>query len=700
MNSEDLPVLPVRNVEALPITQEASRSDAEERPSSSGINVHDILLMLYRHKWKIIFFGLAGLLAAAGVYLLVPPIYQSGAKLLVRYVVDHSAVDTLDTQINTPSPENGTVINSEVVILNSSDLVRQVVESVGIDRIAKGAGIQPTTEKVVEYIDQNLSVSVVKGTNIISVAFTSSNASLPLPVVQELVKRYFDRHLEVHRSTNAFNFVEQETGVLKKKLDQTEAELKQLKESAGIISIGEAKADIAAEIGKTQQELDSAVADLAAQQARVKDLGKSLPVAEPQVNQSPTQPVSGDILEQYKSLVARLTEIQRAENELLLKYTPENPMVKVKAAQIAELEKQRSNLEKAYPALLNTVVAAAASGGAAEPSMTAERAILAGLESRVSALQTRMSSLQARAKTISEFAPRIEDLERKSEVEVTNYTHSEASLEKARIDETLDPSRIPNISVVETPSPATRVKRNIQKVVLVLAGGGWVAGIAIALLIEMILDQTVKRSLDLEERLALPLLLSIPYLQPTRKRLRDVGNNAKLLENGDRRPEWIDEHRDVLLKPFCEAIRDRLSLFFEVNNMSYRPKLVGVAGLTDNAGTSTLAAGVTEALSDAFQGRVLLIDKPVPTKQFYDMLTEFKQSDLDYVVFDLPCLGDTSSTLPLARFMDTVLLIVEAGKSSRKAVKRAYAQLSAKTKVSVIFNKSRSYGPRWLEGKL
>ncbi len=82
------------------------------------------------------------------------------------------------------------------------------------------------------------------------------------------------------------------------------------------------------------------------------------------------------------------------------------------------------------------------------------------------------------------------------------------------------------------------------------------------------------------------------------------------------------------------------------------------------------------------------------------MLADFKASDLDYVVFDMPSLGDTSATLPLAGFMDTVLLVVEAGKSNRDAVKRAYAQLAAKTKVSVVFNKTRSYGPKWLEGEL
>ena len=82
------------------------------------------------------------------------------------------------------------------------------------------------------------------------------------------------------------------------------------------------------------------------------------------------------------------------------------------------------------------------------------------------------------------------------------------------------------------------------------------------------------------------------------------------------------------------------------------------------------------------------------------MLAEFKRSDFDYVVFDMPALGHTSATLPLAGFMDTVLLVVEAGKSNRDAVKRAYTQLAAQTKVSVVFNKSRSYGPKWLEGEI
>jgi polysaccharide biosynthesis transport protein len=703
MDNENLPIVARRDGESAHLTPEfASAPEFQEQAEPSGLGLHDILFMLFRHKWKILALTLLGLITAGIFYFLVPPVYESDAKLLVRYVMERSAVDGLENQIKTPTPENHTLINSEVQILTSSDLIGQVADNVGVSRFASGPPTESTIEKAIEAINRSLEVSVVADTNIISVAFRSSDRDLPMPVVQELVKRYFDKHLAVHRSTGAFDFVRQETADLKKQLTETETTLKKLKEGAGIISLKEAKTDIAAEIGKTQEELDGAIADLAAQQARVKDLGKSLALPEVQVTETPARPVSGDTVEQYKSIVARLTDLQKAENQLLLKYTAESPMVKVKATQIASLEKQRSDLEKEYPALLSTTAAAPVTGEAAQPNIAGERAMLAGLASKVTALKTRMDSLQTRAKAISDVAPQIEELERKAEVEETNYRASEASLEKAQIDETLDPSRMPNISVVQTPLPATRVKRNIEKTVAGIAGGGLAAGIAIMLLIELILDQSVKRSVELEKRLHIPLLLTIPYLSLSdrRLRLRDVGREVGAVAGTlPQEASLVGEISDSL-KPFCEAIRDRLGIFFEANNMNYRPKLVGVTGLAKNAGTSALATGLADALSETSERNVMLVDKVMSPKEFYNSLEKFKHSNLDYIIFDLPSFGPTSSTLPLARFMDTVLLVVEAEKSNRQAIKRAYAQLAAKTKVCVVLNKTRSYGPKWLEGDL
>jgi hypothetical protein len=427
-------------------------------------------------------------------------------------------------------------------------------------------------------------------------------------------------------------------------------------------------------------------------------LETSLAITDPHQSSTPAQSVTGDINQKYQSVVARLSQLQAAVTELLSKYTPENRLVKVKQAQIDGLENQRGELEQKYPSLIGT---ASSTGGAQtpRPDVLSERAHLVGIQSMAVVLKSRISALQQRAKLISELGPRIEELERKKEVEETNYKHSQASLEKARIDETLDPSRIPNISVVQTPSPVITASGEVRKFVFGLSASGLAVGVAITLLIELVFDRTVKRSHELETRLHIPLLLTIPYFNANGQHLRLPNHSETALDDADG-SEIVQIENGELLRPFCEAIRDRLGLFFELNHMSHKPKLVAVAGLAKNAGASTLAAGLASTLSDGADSKVLLVDKPPATRRFYNMLMEFKESDLDYVVFDMPSLGDTSATLPLAGFMDTVLLVVEAEKSNRDAVKRAYEQLAAKTKVSVVFNKSRAHGLRWLDGKI
>jgi succinoglycan biosynthesis transport protein ExoP len=704
MTNETLPALTGKNGHVASMTgQGFPMQDVEQEANPSGLSLYDILFMLFRHKWKILLCAAAGALAAAAVFLLSPPVYQSEAKLFVRYVVDKSAVDGLDAQIKTPNAMTDSLINSEVEILASSDLAREVAQAIGVERLMPGTGAKATIEGATQTIYGGLNISVLKGTNIISINFKSGDSQLPMPVVQELVKRYFDKHLEIHRSVGAFDFVTKETEELQNQLNQTEGELKELKGRAGIVSLAETKGTLATELGKSQEELDSAEAELATQQALVKNLEKSFASTDTKQTETPIRPPSGDVVQKYQSLVSRMTQLQQAETEMLSRFTPENRLVKVKTAQIADLDKQRRDLEKKYPALINTIVSGSSSSQATRQDPISERARLVGQQTRVEALKSRLVGLKERANLIAEIGPRIEELERKKEVEETNYKHSEASLEKARIDETLDPSRMPNISVVQKPLPATQFKRNVKNLVVGLAGGGLAIGVAIALLIELVLDRTVKRSFELEERLRIPLLLSIPYLGSNGQNLRlhDAGHDSDFA-NGD-----VNMHGDLdspdsgeLLRPFCEAIRDRLGLFFELNSMSHKPKLVAVTGLAKNAGTSTLAAGLASTLSEGTDGKVLLVDKPLSAKRLYGMLADFKSSDLNYVIFDMPSLGDTSSTLPLAGFMDMVLLVVEAGKSNRDAVKRAYAQLAVKTKVSVVFNKTRSYAPKWLEGEL
>ena len=71
--------------------------EPQQQAPKSSMNLDDILFVLFRHKWKILLCAALGIAAAASVYLLKQRLYQSEAKLMVRYVVDRSAVDSLDS---------------------------------------------------------------------------------------------------------------------------------------------------------------------------------------------------------------------------------------------------------------------------------------------------------------------------------------------------------------------------------------------------------------------------------------------------------------------------------------------------------------------------------------------------------------------------------------------------------------------------
>jgi uncharacterized protein involved in exopolysaccharide biosynthesis/Mrp family chromosome partitioning ATPase len=722
----------------------------------SGMNVNDIIVALFKHKWKVAICTLAGLVAAAAVYKLYPTVYESQAKLLVRYVLDRSAVDPIESSGGSGKSTDN-VMGSEVEILTSWDLAVQVAEAIGVKRLlpnSQGA----TKEDAAETVSAGLDVNLRKGSDIIFVSYKNPDPQLATLVLNELVNRYFEKHLEVHRSAGAFDFVTQQADQVRARLNQTEDALKALKTKAGIASSADSAASLSAEVVKIEGEFHSEEANLAEQRARVKEMETSVaggrdPVARDPANPAPAtaspspsrshQPASSDI-QQYQALNTQLVKLREAGLALLSQYTPANQLVKSNEAQIAALETEKHSLEKKFPDLATT---APASGTGGQSDLGFEKARLAGLEAKTEAMKAR---LQERIRQLTEVGSQIADLERKKELEEANYKYFQGTLEKARIDEALDPSKMPNISAVQRPSPPSMVTKQRNKLLLGLAGGGLALGLALALLSELVLNRSVKRPLELEKRLGAPPLISIPYSNSNGRRLRDrkktrSGTSLILPQTAqqDLAP-WEDGH---FIRPYAQALRDRVDLYFERNRMTHKPKLVGVTGFSSGAGISTLAAGLAAALSEMGDGKVLLVDVNVghteahpffrgtpatslsallnPTgpvnsaadnlylatvsppnagpvqralKRFFELMPNLKASDFDYIIFDMPPLSDTSPTLGMTSFMDKVLLIVEAEKNNRDLVTRGYSELAAgHASISVILNKVRSHTPKWLE---
>jgi uncharacterized protein involved in exopolysaccharide biosynthesis/Mrp family chromosome partitioning ATPase len=640
-----------------------------ELQQQSGLKLGDIFFALFKRKRTIMVCAALGIIAAAAVYFLYPPSYESQAKLLVRYVIERSVVDPVEAEKAgfASSNEGDRVIGAEMEILTSSDLAMEVARAIGPQRLLPTAKA-PTENDAAGSIILGLKVISNKGSNIIFISYKNRNPEIATLVLQELLSRYFVKHLEVHRSAGAFDFVTQQTDQVRARLNQTEDALKLLREKTGIASLKEGSAALTSEAAKTQEQLNAAEADLAEQQALVN---------------------------------------QKADSGA-------------------------KTWRKKKPGDEKTKVAAK----------------VAGTQAKIEALKSRLRDIQQRTNQLSELAPQVVDLERKREMDEANYKYFATSLEKARIDEALDPSKMPNISAVQRPSPPSLETKKRAKILLGVAGAGLALGIAIALLKGLVLNQSVGRPLQLETQLDIPLMLSIPYANG-RFALPRNGSPAPgaLVTRGHHRKlaPWEPSH---FIRPYCNAIRDRLGLYFEVNHLTHKPKLVGVTGISEEGGTSTLAAGLAASLSETNDGKVLLVDvnlgpeevhpffkgkpayplnkalKPSDSiasaadnlylatvgspnsggpaqlglKRFFDMMPNMKASDFDYIIFDMPPLEQTSPTWGMAAFMDKLLLVVEAEKNTREVIRRSYGKLSAeRNNVAVVVNKTRSYVPKWLD---
>jgi Mrp family chromosome partitioning ATPase len=164
---------------------------------------------------------------------------------------------------------------------------------------------------------------------------------------------------------------------------------------------------------------------------------------------------------------------------------------------------------------------------------------------------------------------------------------------------------------------------------------GVAAAIGLAFLLEMFVDQSVRRPIDLQLKVGAPLFITIPRLRinghsrvlsaPKRPLLVEssdpgAANSMALTpakSNGKRPAPWEPGHP---LFAFAEALRDRLINWFEVHDLTHSPKLVAVTSCAEGSGVSTIASGLAASLSETGDGNVLLVDmnqRNGSSKQFH-----------------------------------------------------------------------------------
>src|SRR5262245_50399627 len=217
-----------------------------------------VSLLLGRKRLVLTVFSITAAATTLGIFL-IPPVYIASGTILIKFgreFVYRPEVGTLRDQMAFKPEE---MVNTEVEILNSRDLVAQVVGDIGVAKLFPEI-LEDQTDtsviltKAVASFQESISVKAVLESSIIKISFQHHDPQLAAAALNVLVEKFKDKHLEVFSDSKS-GFVESELKKYGEKLAQSEVALHNFKEKHGLYQIPEAKDLLFTERNRARNEL-------------------------------------------------------------------------------------------------------------------------------------------------------------------------------------------------------------------------------------------------------------------------------------------------------------------------------------------------------------------------------------------------------------------------------------------------------------
>jgi uncharacterized protein involved in exopolysaccharide biosynthesis len=503
---KQLSIIPDETMTKLPlVTSETLRTNIE---------LGDLTTVLFRWKW--IMLGLFFMIAAitVAVALLLPNQYESRMKILVK----NSRADVVITPDRTNSTDTGnsvteTQINTEIELLNSKDLLEQVVRQSGIAEQRpswlRDASVPPV-ERSVRQLESDLVITPVKKADIIEVSYTAKSPEVAAAVLQNLANLYLEKHLKLHRPPGTYEFFQSQANQYSEQLREAEAKLAAFRQRTNVIALDQEKQLNLQKMADAQSKYLETGGAVKEATERLGKLQQQLGTLAPRVTtQSRTIPNQYSV----ERLSTMLAELQNRRTQLLTKFQPDDRLVKEVDQQIQDTT---SALDKATKF---TAVEQASDLNPLRQTLEAElaRARLdqVGQQARHVDLAKQLALYQGALSRLEQGTTEHTDLERQVREAEGNYQLYAKKQEEARITDALDQQKITNVSIAETPTVQRWAVKPNRPLTLAL-------GLLFAALVSVgsaigaeSLRDTVHTPHELEVLTCVPVIATIPNGSPS-----------------------------------------------------------------------------------------------------------------------------------------------------------------------------------------
>ncbi len=413
----------------------------------------EITAILLRRKWLILvtFLLVAG--AVTIVTLRTPKQYESRMKILVKN--DRAGI-VVSASSNDQSLFQGEVseneINTEIELLNSYDLLRQVVTASGLDGVGpvKGKSSDERREVAIESavggLQRSLKILPVKKADIIEVEYTSRDPRQAVTVLRQVAASYLEAHLRLHGTPGTHDFFLSQAEHYRMELKEAEAKMRDFSLKHDIVLFGPQQEELLRRAAESDSMLLAAEASIREGTLRINNASKQLAEAQPRlVTQDRTLSNQNSV----EHLSTMLVELQNRRTQLLSKFRPEDRLVQEVSQEISDtgaaLERAKTLTSSERTTDVNPVRQSLLL------DVTKEQAELAGLHARRQALQQQTDSYRLQLKRLGESTGEYNDLIRRQKEAEDNYLLYARKTEEARIADSLDKQKIANVAIAENP---------------------------------------------------------------------------------------------------------------------------------------------------------------------------------------------------------------------------------------------------------
>ena len=478
--------------------------------ADGAVSARLMLYAIFKRKWQIL--GIIGVVVLSIVVagLVRPSVYKTTAKVMIRPGRAEIQLGAGDQrELTLPISASTEMINSEIEILQSQELMRQVIarmEQAGTPIF--GADTTMPLPEQVAALRGMVAVAPAPQSNVISIDLYARNPEKGQAILTTLTTAYLERHAQLHGNSGAGEFFEAQKTLLRQRLAEAEAKLGEFVNREGLVLPEDQIRALLKDAARGEDSVMVQTAKIRGLERRVSLLRQQL-VTEPATIQKDVErvnPTGQGLAFELAKKEADLANVQQ-------NYAPEDRLITDLRAEIAALKERIAASNDSY--VLGTArISINPVRQELQRRLLLSQVNLDDLKARAEGLQERIErkSLESskQAVMLRQKAIGLAGLEQEVNAARAGYLVYERKQEESRIAEALDKGRFLNVNILDTPSIPTMPFNRMNPLMLAVAlvvGSGLGVGTAVGL---ELLGRNFKFEEQVEHYLDLPVFAVIP----------------------------------------------------------------------------------------------------------------------------------------------------------------------------------------------